>query len=692
MLTFAGRQDRMELLTDYVREALRRGIIDEWHVWNFSRNEHDDNWLKSRFPVIGRTPDDLIYYPTVRVDTNLDDARIFSARVRAGSDVHIGIDPCYPSAPAYELIIGGWANTRTALRRIDTPAELFTDRDEEPPIIAQKETPGILSAVLFRDIELRLDSAGLTLSIDGNPAFTHEMEMVQGRYDIHVKTGYGATGEWRFPDRENGEGAGEYLYHTAGRSESGWSEALMSYAERAEHYADTVFLKCDDDIVYIQLDELADFIRFRARAREYFLVSANVVNNGVCADLQQRHGAVPRDLIRVSPSPENHHEYLWASATMAADLHNYFLDNRDLFERMPAAPVRFGGRISINFVAWLGRDMSFMSADMQDDEHMLSVQIPGYLGRPNCIYPKLLVSHLTFFPQDEGFPYEAILGRYRKLAEQLHTHPPHTVESAAPARTWSRELDELRNSLREEITRELRDHVTATANVMLQSIDGYERRHRRNLVFAAQAVAASDSARLATDQMTTGQVFDTPHNTLRYALSLCAGDGLALEFGVATGNTLRVIAENRDGGVYGFDSFHGLPESWRTGFPEGSFATERWPEVAGAELVVGLFADVLPKFLVEHPGPVDFLHIDCDLYSSARTVLELVGPRLHPGSVIVFDEYFNYPGWQHHEYRAWQEYVAATHTEFVYEGYTVDNEQVVVRITHTPGEDTPPQA
>ena len=57
------------------------------------------------------------------------------------------------------------------------------------------------------------------------------------------------------------------------------------------------------------------------------------------------------------------------------------------------------------------------------------------------------------------------------------------------------------------------------------------------------------------------------------------------------------------------------------------------------------------------------------------------GPRLRPGSVIVFDEYFNYPGWREHEYRAWQEYVAASGARFEYEAYTSGNEQVVVRIT-----------
>ncbi len=61
-------------------------------------------------------------------------------------------------------------------------------------------------------------------------------------------------------------------------------------------------------------------------------------------------------------------------------------------------------------------------------------------------------------------------------------------------------------------------------------------------------------------------------------------------------------------------------------------------------------------------------------------MLEHVGPRLRPGSIVVFDEFFNYPGWQAHEARAWAEYVAAHQVSFTYEAYTHDHEQVVVRI------------
>jgi ABC-2 type transport system ATP-binding protein len=205
-------------------------------------------------------------------------------------------------------------------------------------------------------------------------------------------------------------------------------------------------------------------------------------------------------------------------------------------------------------------------------------------------------------------------------------------------------------------------------------------RRRRGRTEAEAAAAKRSAARLVGARMPEARELPDALALLRFGLSLAADqEGMALEFGVYSGRTLRVIAEARK--VFGFDSFQGLPEDWRAGFPAGTFAVDEPPEIPGAELVIGWFEDTLPGFLAAHPEPVAFLHIDADLYSSARTVLRHVGPRLRPGSVVVFDEYLGYPGWPDHEYRAWREFTAETGVRFRYEGYTRDDEQVVLRIT-----------
>jgi hypothetical protein len=232
----------------------------------------------------------------------------------------------------------------------------------------------------------------------------------------------------------------------------------------------------------------------------------------------------------------------------------------------------------------------------------------------------------------------------------------------------------------------LRRVVSEEVDRVVRELHEVERRSRRDIISAGERHAAWTSARFAEQVMPTGRWFPEPHETLVYGLRLAPSGGMALEFGVWAGRSLRVIAEARGGrGVYGFDSFRGLPEDYRWGVPAGTFAVDEPPAVAGAELVVGWFDETLPGFLAAHPGPVDFLHVDSDLYSSAATVLELVGPRLHPGSVVVFDEFFNYQGWEKHEYRAWQEYLDRTGTVVEYLAYTSTHEQVVARIVALDG-------
>jgi predicted O-methyltransferase YrrM len=215
-----------------------------------------------------------------------------------------------------------------------------------------------------------------------------------------------------------------------------------------------------------------------------------------------------------------------------------------------------------------------------------------------------------------------------------------------------------------------------------RAVRDVEFRARRDLLAAGERDAALSSARFAHRMMPTAREFHEPIATLQYALDLAPSGGMALEFGVFRGRSLSVIAETRKGrGVFGFDSFQGLPEDYRPHVRQGAFALDRAPEVEGAELVVGWFEDTLPDFLGTHPGPVDFLHVDGDLYSSTVTVLSLVGPRLHAGSVVVFDEFFNWPGWEDDgEFRAWQEYLERTGTQAEYVAYSSNDEQVVVRI------------
>lgn len=131
--------------------------------------------------------------------------------------------------------------------------------------------------------------------------------------------------------------------------------------------------------------------------------------------------------------------------------------------------------------------------------------------------------------------------------------------------------------------------------------------------------------------------------------------GYILEFGVATGRSIRHWARMFPGhDIYGFDGFTGLYEAWN-GFQVGHFA-QRLPNVPNnVHLVVGRFADTLPKWTQQHPGYASLIHIDCDSYEATKEVFDNIRGYIRPGTIIVFDEYWNYPTWRQHEFRAWAE-------------------------------------
>ncbi len=185
-------------------------------------------------------------------------------------------------------------------------------------------------------------------------------------------------------------------------------------------------------------------------------------------------------------------------------------------------------------------------------------------------------------------------------------------------------------------------------------------------------------------QMDEATSCSSREEVLDLALRHLPKDGFVCEFGVFEAESLNHIADRLPARVvYGFDSFEGLPERWREAFEPGMFSTGgQLPSVRpNARLLKGWFDATLPAFAAAHAGPAALLHIDCDLYSSTRCVLEHLGERLVPGSIIVFDEYYNYPGWEEHEFRAFTEFAARLHLGYEYLAYNRLHEQVAVRVT-----------
>lgn len=179
------------------------------------------------------------------------------------------------------------------------------------------------------------------------------------------------------------------------------------------------------------------------------------------------------------------------------------------------------------------------------------------------------------------------------------------------------------------------------------------------------------------DNMT--DMFNVSLNHLKQNYELI--DGHILEFGVFDANSINKMAALwPDRHLYGFDSFEGLPEDWDLGSKVYK-KMGKWhlkgnlPNVAdNITLVKGFFDDTLPAWWEKNRGQIGLLHVDCDLYSSTKTVLSTLNDGIVPGTIIRFDdlidfrEFENYSGkgshisqyttWREHEWRAFEEWLS----------------------------------
>ena len=209
----------------------------------------------------------------------------------------------------------------------------------------------------------------------------------------------------------------------------------------------------------------------------------------------------------------------------------------------------------------------------------------------------------------------------------------------------------------------------------------------------ARINAAASSARYYEKNALKARFFGSGYELLTYCVSECRAHAQAisaegksplfLEFGVHRGGTINHLASLLpEETISGFDVFTGLPEDWRTGFTKGLFAVSKLPEVrSNVELVTGLFSESLPPFLATRPNAkVALLHVDCDLYSSTVDIFNHLSPLLVPGTIVCFDEYWNYPGWEMHEFKAWQEWVNKRRVTYEYLGFVPSGQQMAVRL------------
>jgi tetratricopeptide (TPR) repeat protein len=151
------------------------------------------------------------------------------------------------------------------------------------------------------------------------------------------------------------------------------------------------------------------------------------------------------------------------------------------------------------------------------------------------------------------------------------------------------------------------------------------------------------------------------------------------EFGVWMGDSFKYLMRSFDTG-YGFDTFEGLPETWRS-VPKGTYTSYgAIPQIEGAQFIVGEFNETLPKFFDKPRPKASLINFDADLYSSTLCALLNAKPVIDTDTILIFDEFIINENWQQDEFKALNEFCVIK--GFSYEVLIVSlfTKQAVIRL------------
>lgn len=163
--------------------------------------------------------------------------------------------------------------------------------------------------------------------------------------------------------------------------------------------------------------------------------------------------------------------------------------------------------------------------------------------------------------------------------------------------------------------------------------------------------------------------------SLEKAIELTEG-GVFAQFGVYRGESARWILESHKcEELHLYDSFEGLPEDWNNKFKKGHFKCEIPNfEDNRVSMYPGLFENNIKSF---NKIKFDLVHIDCDLYSATKTVLDNI--IFFKNQIFVFDEMYNIPNSENHEMKAFNEWIIKNDIKYDIIGRTKYS-QVIIKI------------
>lgn len=172
---------------------------------------------------------------------------------------------------------------------------------------------------------------------------------------------------------------------------------------------ETIYVRLDDDICFIEVSAFADYIRFREEHPEFFLVFPIIVNN--CMDFR----IFPKHHPFCQSGYDEEKEWRPKGGQIGLHLHNVFFNHYPELYSLKFSSPAIGHMASVNCISWLGSEFAKFDGQVakigdsyEKEEDWLIRTKPEEIGKPNAIFGGMIVCHYAFSHQRS--PYHTYFG------------------------------------------------------------------------------------------------------------------------------------------------------------------------------------------------------------------------------------------------------------------------------------------
>jgi len=398
---FAGRKKYLEILMIYLNYLYKINKIHEIHFWQYTKNETDVKYLES-ISNIHKTSSNFNEYREIFPEINKNIFTIGIKSSKGGAYLLIN--------NKYEIIFN-FNNTLYAKFKNNITNEIKLSKGKKIPI----------NKYLFYKIQIK--NYIILIKEENNILFKYNIED-NNFFSIKIHSEKNSENFWDYKEAKN---KNFKLFDTEYRATCiNWYETYKFYLD----YDFEIFLKIDDDILYMDLNRFDDYINFIRNNKNINITIPNLVNHAVSFFYNYKYGLLPKNILDTKYLNKNSslefYDY-YTDGKQAEIIHKYFLNNKFKFINNNIEPINLNGQkpsicmfgiLKENFIkVYKTSEIEKIYKEKNENNQIINFEdeVYTYQLKNNYFFPKFICVHYQFGPQMESGLTEKLINNYKKL-------------------------------------------------------------------------------------------------------------------------------------------------------------------------------------------------------------------------------------------------------------------------------------